>query len=151
MAGAARFGTLKYLSPEQARGEPLDGRSDLFSLGCTLYRMLTGRLPFEGSDTLSQLHALPGQLGDDLAVSAVALWASVHTEIDGPPVDEADGVRIGFAGRSPFSPRRTRRGWPGVERPREAPEIESDVRSGTSLRSSPGHPSLLNPMALSNL
>ncbi len=52
------IGTAQYLSPEQARGEPLDGRSDLFSLGCVVYRMLTGRLPFGGKDLLSQLNAL---------------------------------------------------------------------------------------------
>jgi hypothetical protein len=51
-------GTPAYMSPEQADCEPLDHRSDLFSLGCVLFRASTGELPFRGKSTLAVLNAL---------------------------------------------------------------------------------------------
>jgi Tol biopolymer transport system component len=54
-------GTANYMSPEQARGEALDFRSDQFSLGVTFYGMLTGELPFERDSTVATLAAIIGE------------------------------------------------------------------------------------------
>ena len=54
----ALVGTVAYMSPEQAQGKTVDGRSDIFSFGSVLYKMVTGRQAFEGESKLSVLDAI---------------------------------------------------------------------------------------------
>ena len=76
------LGTVGYMSPEQVRGESLDGRSDLFSLGLVLYEMATGRQAFAGNTSgvifaaiLERQPAPPSQLNPDLPAAFDAIVA----------------------------------------------------------------------------
>ena len=67
------IGTAQYLSPEQARGAPVDQRSDVYSVGIVLYEMLTGKVPFTGDAPLeiamkhlSEVPVPPSELRDDV-------------------------------------------------------------------------------------
>jgi eukaryotic-like serine/threonine-protein kinase len=54
-ADGIAVGTVDYMSPEQACGRDVDGRSDLFSLGCAMYHLMAGRLPFPGNTPIERL------------------------------------------------------------------------------------------------
>lgn len=55
--GAFILGTPLYLAPEQAQGDPLDGRADIYSVGAVLYHLLTGRPPFDSTDPIAVVTA----------------------------------------------------------------------------------------------
>src|SRR6185295_13948351 len=88
---AAVIGTAQYLSPEQARGETVDARSDLYSAGCLLYELLVGRPPFVGDSPVSVAYqhvreapTPPSQLDPELGpdIDAVVLKALAKDPAD---------------------------------------------------------------------
>jgi len=73
------FGTAVYMSPEQARGEELDARTDIFSFGVVLYQMATGQRPFIGSNAVTTLEAVMNRK----PVSPLKLNPNLPPELEG--------------------------------------------------------------------
>jgi eukaryotic-like serine/threonine-protein kinase len=127
---AAVIGTAQYLSPEQARGEKVDARSDVYSLGCVLYEIVTGEPPFTGDSPVAVAYqhvredpVPPSQRHKDIspeldAVVLKALAKNPDNRYQSAAEMRADLVRV-HSGEAP-----------------EAPKVLTDAER-TSLLSSP--------------
>jgi serine/threonine-protein kinase len=98
------IGTAQYLSPEQARGERADARSDLYSTGCLMYELLTGRPPFQGDSPVA------------IAYQHVRENPIPPTEVDPELPDWADGIVLKAMAKPP------------EERYQSAAEMAADVQ-----------------------
>ena len=114
----ATIGTVAYMSPEQARGEALDARTDLFSFGVLLYEMATGRQAFSGPTWAVTVHAILGQAPVSLNESMPGLPHRLQEIIDKALVKNRD-VRYQTA----------------AEMHRDLLQLKKDYESGKKLKS----------------
>lgn len=128
------MGTASYMSPEQARGEKVDHRTDIFSLGVTLYEMLAGRRPFEGATANDVMAAVltsePVSLAEVVPEVPVALWRIVQRCLEKRPGQRFQSASdLGFALRALSTS------------PSSRPESKLETRAATVVAENVGAPS----------
>ena len=94
--GGSAVGTIGYMAPEQARGETVDQRADIFSFGVILYQMLTGRLPFKGVSAVALLNAVQSHDPEPLSEvrpGAAMLEPVLRRALEKNPRDRYQAIR----------------------------------------------------------
>src|SRR5207244_3041721 len=90
------LGTVRYMSPEQARGAPIDKRTDIWSLGVVLYEMLTGHAPFSGDTPKEVMSSIlevdPPPLARYLTLPPTALQQIISKALDKSPTKRFQGA-----------------------------------------------------------
>ncbi|HUF07737.1 MAG TPA: serine/threonine-protein kinase, partial [Rhodothermales bacterium] len=115
----ATLGTAAYMSPEQAKGEPVDGRTDIWALGAILYEMLTGRRPFPGD---YQQAVIYGILNEDPDLGSLDAFDAAISRIVATALSKVKEERFEDAGAFAAELRAIRAGQDGSAIEKIAPE-----------------------------
>ncbi len=158
-ADGIAVGTIDYMSPEQACGRDVDGRSDLFSLGCAMYHLMSGRMPFPGETPIDRLGRRIGgkpvpitDVMPDLPPSLVEvmdrLMAHKPSDRYQDANEAAEALEALLRPRSkPAAPSQRKAGSDVAPSPvaAEAPASPTDAYSVVTVR--PDYPAWFRPMA----
>jgi serine/threonine-protein kinase len=131
----APLGTPQYMSPEQCRGRAVDHRTDVYSFGIMLHRVLTGRLPFESDDPLELLNAQASAPAPRMS----SVLPSLPPAMDAPVLQmlEKDPAKRPASMSAAMDALIAAAGGAGVDISNRTPDVESLLLLGSSIRLGP--------------